>query len=130
MIITEEDQIKLKDQIEQAFNNEESCWQKIDDLPKLKWWQSTWKREKQIEALYTYAMYWQNIHRQLMDKYRNNETIIKSYIACTCMGCSNKFMGPKPQMCCSGRECGCMGQPIEPVVCSYKCYDTIINKYK
>jgi len=25
-------------------------------------------------------------------------------------------------MCCSGHECGCMGQPVEPPVCSDKCY--------
>lgn len=26
-------------------------------------------------------------------------------------------------MCCSGRECGCMGQPTEPPVCSERCLD-------
>lgn len=26
------------------------------------------------------------------------------------------------QMCCSGYECGCMGQPIEPPICSEKCF--------
>ena len=31
------------------------------------------------------------------------------------------------QMCCSGRECGCMGQPINPPICSYKCYDELMN---
>ncbi len=25
-------------------------------------------------------------------------------------------------MCCSGRDCGCMGMPSEPPVCSEKCY--------
>jgi len=26
------------------------------------------------------------------------------------------------QMCCSGYQCGCMGQPVEPPVCSEECY--------
>jgi len=25
------------------------------------------------------------------------------------------------RMCCSGHECSCMGQPIDPPVCSEKC---------
>lgn len=42
------------------------------------------------------------------------------------------------QMCCSGRDCGCMGQPIDPPICSDKCYGIweakmkkicFINKY-
>lgn len=33
-------------------------------------------------------------------------------------------------MCCSGRECGCMGQPIDPVVCSGECFDALLNKNK
>lgn len=43
----------------------------------------------------------------------------------TCMrqGCSRKtFRGPAPQMCCSGRDCGCMGMLIEPVICSRRCW--------
>ena len=31
-------------------------------------------------------------------------------------------------MCCSGHECGCMGLPTEPPVCSEKCYDTFMSK--
>lgn len=31
--------------------------------------------------------------------------------------CSNKVAGYVPQMCCDGRECGCMGRPIEPCWC-------------
>jgi hypothetical protein len=36
-------------------------------------------------------------------------------------------------MCCSGRECGCMGMPTEPPVCSNDCYDkymVILNENK
>lgn len=31
-------------------------------------------------------------------------------------------------MCCSGRECGCMGLPIDVPVCSEKCYNTFMSK--
>jgi hypothetical protein len=34
----------------------------------------------------------------------------------------------KVQMCCSGRECGCMGLPVEPPVCSDECYDKLMIK--
>lgn len=44
-----------------------------------------------------------------------------------CEMCDNEI--PKPQMCCSGHECGCMGLPIEPPVCSEKCYKALIDKY-
>ena len=27
------------------------------------------------------------------------------------------------QTCCSGRDCGCMGQPIDPPICSDNCYE-------
>ncbi len=48
----------------------------------------------------------------------------------TCMSCGEEFYGEEPKMCCSGRECGCMGLPIEPVVCSNKCYELVMNKNK
>lgn len=32
-------------------------------------------------------------------------------------------------MCCSGRECGCMGQPVEPPVCSDDCYDILMKDF-
>jgi hypothetical protein len=31
-------------------------------------------------------------------------------------------------MCCSGHECGCMGLPNEPPICSEKCYDTFMSQ--
>lgn len=51
-------------------------------------------------------------------------------IELTCMECGDTWMGGEPARCCSGKDCGCMGQPIDPVVCSGKCYDKVINKYK
>lgn len=40
----------------------------------------------------------------------------------TCMSCGEEFEGPEPLMCCSGRDCGCMGMPVDPIICSVKCY--------
>jgi hypothetical protein len=54
----------------------------------------------------------------------NDKTI---EIKLTCMGCGETFMGPEPKMCCSGRDCGCMGMPIEPIVCSEECYNRLPN---
>ena len=31
-------------------------------------------------------------------------------------------------MCCSSHECGCLGLPTEPPVCSEKCYHIYISK--
>jgi len=28
----------------------------------------------------------------------------------------------EPQYCCSGIECGCMGMPVEPCICSKECW--------
>jgi hypothetical protein len=48
----------------------------------------------------------------------------------TCMTCGNRFYGEEPKLCCSGKDCGCMGQPTEPIVCSKECYEALMNKYK
>jgi len=34
------------------------------------------------------------------------------------------------KMCCSGRDCGCMGQPTEPPVCSDKCEDELYQNWE
>lgn len=34
------------------------------------------------------------------------------------------------EVCCSGRDCGCMGQPIDLPVCSSECYDELMNNLK
>ena len=39
---------------------------------------------------------------------------------CQNPSCDNQI--PEPEMCCNGYECGCMGQPIEPPVCSLECF--------
>jgi hypothetical protein len=33
----------------------------------------------------------------------------------------------EPPTCCSGHECGCMGMPTEPNVCSEKCWISLDN---
>lgn len=53
---------------------------------------------------------------------------MKKLVELGCMSCGETFKGEEPQMCCSGRECGCMGLPTEPVVCSERCYKNLKNK--
>ena len=43
-----------------------------------------------------------------------------------CMVCDKGFFGQDVEYCCSGRDCGCMGQPVEPVVCSEECYNELV----
>lgn len=31
-------------------------------------------------------------------------------------------------ICCNAYDCGCMGLPTEPPVCSLKCYNTFFSK--
>ncbi len=47
-----------------------------------------------------------------------------------CMECGTHYIGEEPQMCCSGRDCGCMGMPIDPIMCSEECYNNFCNKPK
>ncbi len=49
-----------------------------------------------------------------------------------CLVCQ-KLTDYEPEMCCSGTiqdECGCMGQPLEPCVCSQECFDELLNEKK
>ncbi len=70
------------------------------------------------------------------EQYKITQVALQWFIAAgyvvelTCMECGDTWMGGEPARCCSGRDCGCMGQPIDPVVCSKECYDKVINKYK
>jgi hypothetical protein len=38
-----------------------------------------------------------------------------------CLMCEKEVLDYEPQMCCSGHDCGCMGQPVEPCLCSIEC---------
>ena len=48
-------------------------------------------------------------------------------IKLTCMICDEEFLGETPKMCCSGRECGCLRMPIDPIICSDICSDKFLN---
>ena len=39
-----------------------------------------------------------------------------------CWGCEKDLIDYNPQMCCSGRECGCIGLPTNPPFCNPECY--------
>ena len=47
----------------------------------------------------------------------------------TCIICGEP-LGYIPRKCCDGVMCGCMGEPIDPPICSEKCYNIMILKYK
>jgi hypothetical protein len=38
-----------------------------------------------------------------------------------CLICRKVVPDYVPDFCCSGQECGCMGGPINPCVCSKEC---------
>lgn len=58
----------------------------------------------------------------------NSQHDAKLLVMCSCMVCGTEFLGEEPKFCCSGRECGCMGMPIEPIACSQSCYDKLMNR--
>jgi len=39
-----------------------------------------------------------------------------------CQKCGNQVLDYQPQLCCDGRECGCLGLPLEPCICT-ECWD-------
>ncbi len=46
-----------------------------------------------------------------------------------CYVCDRAVFGYVPQMCCSGRECGCYGLPMEPPLCESKeCHEKVYGK--
>jgi len=49
-------------------------------------------------------------------------------IGVNCMVCGSTFESEEPTFCCSGRDCGCLGMPIEPEICSDKCYEEFLKK--
>ena len=42
-----------------------------------------------------------------------------------CEACGQPLQDFKPKMCCSSFDCGCRGLPVEPPVCSEKCWDSL-----
>lgn len=46
-----------------------------------------------------------------------------------CLICQRPIVGYVPEYCCAGasNECGCMGRPIEPCVCSKECDKALMD---
>lgn len=44
-----------------------------------------------------------------------------------CLICTKPVEDYDPRMCCSGQECGCMGQPTEPCCCSAECESAVYD---
>jgi hypothetical protein len=46
-----------------------------------------------------------------------------------CMMCHKPLADDyDPQMCCSGYDCGCRGQPTNPPICSDACWDALMKR--
>jgi hypothetical protein len=78
-------------------------------------------------------------HKKFIEKFTQEErektlreldAISKGYVEIVCQGCNETYLGPEPQTCCSGRDCGCMGMPIEPMVCSTECFDRLMERVR
>jgi len=54
----------------------------------------------------------------------------KKLVKLNCWGCGEEFQGEEPKMCCSGHMCGCLGMPIDPIICSEECYKLFLEKLK
>jgi len=57
----------------------------------------------------------------------DDNLVIKKLVDVNCMVCGKEFKGEEPKYCCTGKDCGCMGQPTEPIVCSNRCYKKLPN---
>ncbi len=44
-----------------------------------------------------------------------------------CLICGKPVPDYEPEFCCSGQECGCYGQPVEPCTCSDECYKAVMD---
>ncbi len=73
---------------------------------------------------------WYGKSPELTPEIKKNYPEIFNLVTLTCMGCGEWFKGEAPKMCCSGRDCGCMGMPTEPVICSPGCYGLMKLKVK
>ena len=52
---------------------------------------------------------------------------IKDHKPDRCLICEKPVYDYKPDLCCNGSECSCMGQPINPCVCSIECDRAIFD---
>lgn len=44
-----------------------------------------------------------------------------------CVVCDIEVHDYVPEWCCNGHECGCMGLPIEPPLCSVECGEKLLG---
>lgn len=44
-----------------------------------------------------------------------------------CIVCGAFVEGFKYRLCCNNFDCGCMGRPLEPCICSEKCWDEMLG---
>ena len=49
----------------------------------------------------------------------------KKEVKLRCEACGEFYMGDEPNRCCSGHMCGCLGLPIDPILCE-SCIEQII----
>lgn len=42
-----------------------------------------------------------------------------------CLICDKPVRSYEPQYCCNGYECGCLGRPTNPCICSDRCHDAL-----
>lgn len=45
-----------------------------------------------------------------------------------CEVCNKEVLDYKPKFCCNAFDCGCQGLPIDPCICSDKCWNIFMNK--
>lgn len=77
---------------------------------------------------YVDKIWWDNRHINRIEKI---DSLLSTYTGdqpkpgnVECQVCGKLYHGEEPKGCCSGRDCGCMGQPINgPFICSKECYD-------
>jgi len=58
------------------------------------------------------------------------DLVIGALVELNCMACGKSCVVSPPEMCCNGKDCGCMGMPIDSVVCSQECNDRLLKKHK
>lgn len=44
-----------------------------------------------------------------------------------CIICNKPVPDYEPKYCCDGRECGCLGKPTEPCLCSKECDEALFH---
>ena len=47
-----------------------------------------------------------------------------------CVNCGDEMPEYIIEYCCDGKLCGCMGEPMNPLICSQKCWDELIERLK